>query len=116
MPFEGSCHCGKVTFTVDAEEPGSAISCNCSHCRRKGLLLTFVPAEKFTIAAGDEHLTTYLFNRHVIHHRFCETCGCQTHGEGTGPGGAKMAAVNLRCVPAIDLDSLTIEKVDGASY
>lgn len=114
MAFEGSCHCGAVTFRVDADAPSEAISCNCSHCRRKGLLLAFLPAESFTLTAGAASLTEYLFNKHKIRHRFCAICGCQTHAEGTAPGGARMAAVNLRCVPGIDLDALKIEKVDGA--
>ena len=44
MPYTGSCHCGAVTFTVAADAPTEAMSCNCSHCSRKGFLLTFVPA------------------------------------------------------------------------
>ena len=43
MSFEGSCHCGAVKFKVQAPIPSSAISCNCSHCRRKGFLLAFFP-------------------------------------------------------------------------
>jgi hypothetical protein len=116
MAFEGSCHCGAVTFRVNADPPNQAMSCNCSHCRRKGFLLAFVPADAFSLTAGEAMLTDYLFNKHAIRHRFCATCGCQTHGDGTGPGGARMAAVNLRCVPSIDLESLDIERVDGASF
>lgn len=116
MAFEGSCHCGTVKFRVDADLPARAISCNCSHCRRKGLLLDFLPATVFAITSGDEALTDYFFNKHAIRHRFCTTCGCQTHGEGSGPDGAIMAAVNLRCVPEIDPYALTIEKIDGARF
>lgn len=116
MAFDGSCHCGAVTFTVDADPPIKAMSCNCTHCRRKGFLLAFLPMELFTLTGGEDALTDYFFNKHNIRHRFCATCGCQTHGEGQGPGGKKMAAINVRCVPEIDLDTLTIEKVDGASF
>jgi hypothetical protein len=116
MAFEGSCHCGAVTFHVDADPPVGAMSCNCSHCRRKGFLLAFLPAETFTVTAGADRLTSYFFNKHVIRHRFCAVCGCETHAEGTGPGGVRTTAVNLRCVPSIDLDSLAIEKIDGARF
>lgn len=116
MAFEGSCHCGAVAFRVDQDPPGEAMSCNCSHCRRKGFLLSFVPAAALTIVQGEERLTDYYFNKHAIAHRFCATCGCQPFGRGRGPDGAEMAAINLRCVPAIDLDGLTIRKVDGASF
>ena len=116
MSYEGSCHCGAVTFSVEGEEPTKAMSCNCSHCRRKGFLLTFIPAENFRLKGGQESLTEYFFNKHNIAHRFCKTCGCQTHGEGNGPDGTATVAVNLRCAPEIDLDAVEIQKVDGASF
>lgn len=116
MSYEGSCHCGAVAFRVDGDVPTEAMSCNCSHCRRKGFLLSFVPVDTFSLVKGDEALTDYLFNKHAIAHRFCATCGCQSFGVGKGPDGTEMAAINLRCVPSIDLDSLTVQKVDGASF
>ncbi|MCR6646246.1 MAG: GFA family protein [Terricaulis sp.] len=112
---QGSCHCGAVKISYAAEIDG-AMSCNCSHCRRKGYLLAFGPVEALSVEAEDGALSVYRFNKHVIDHHFCARCGCATHGVGVGPGGVKMAAVNVRCIPAIDLDALTITKVDGASY
>lgn len=116
MSYEGSCHCGAVTFDVADDLPGEAMSCNCSHCRRKGFLLTFVPADSLSITAGEDALTDYFFNKHNIAHRFCATCGCQPFGTGKGPDGKDSAAINLRCVPDADLDALKIQKVDGASF
>lgn len=116
MSYSGSCHCGAVNFTVAADAPASAITCNCSHCRRKGLLLSFGPGEQLTIDSGQEALATYLFNRHAIEHRFCTTCGCQPFATGKGPDGSATAAINLRCVPTIDLDGLELTAVDGASF
>ena len=115
MSYSGSCHCGAVAFTVDAEPPKGAMSCNCSHCRRKGFLLSFVPAEQFTLERGEDSLTTYTFNKHQIRHRFCTNCGTQPFAEGE-TNGVSMRGVNLRCVPEIDLDALEIQKVDGASF
>src|SRR3546814_7162845 len=72
MSFTGSGHCGAVKFNVDAQPPLKAISCNCSHCRRKGFLLSFFPAGQFTLIQGGESLRSYKFNTHKINHRFCE--------------------------------------------
>lgn len=116
MAYEGSCHCGAVAFNVDTDIPAAAMSCNCSHCRRKGFLLTFVPAETFVLVQGTEVLTDYFFNKHAIRHQFCSRCGCQTFGNGVGSDGKPIVAVNLRCVPAVDLDALAIQKVNGASF
>jgi hypothetical protein len=107
MSYEGSCHCGAVAFTVEGESPAEAMSCNCSHCRRKGFLLAFVPASSLALTSGENALTTYTFNTHRLKHRFCRTCGVQPFAAGTGPDGADKRAVNLRCVPAIDLDALS---------
>jgi len=115
MPFEGSCHCGAVRFEVDAQPPQQAISCNCSHCRRKGFLLSFFPAEQFTLLQGEEALFSYRFNTHKIEHRFCRHCGTQPFAEGANPDGTAVRAVNLRCVPSIDLDALTLQRFDGAA-
>ncbi|MDX3894156.1 GFA family protein [Pusillimonas sp.] len=115
MPFEGSCHCGAVRFEVDAQPPWQAISCNCSHCRRKGFLLSFFPAEQFTLLRGEEALSSYRFNTHKIEHRFCRHCGTQPFAEGANPDGSAVRAVNLRCVPSIDLDALALQRFDGAA-
>ncbi len=115
MSYSGSCHCGAVTFTVASEPPQGAMACNCSHCRRKGFLLSFVPAEQFTLDSGEGNLADYTFNQHKIVHRFCQTCGAQPFAEGE-MNGAKMRSINLRCVPEIDLDTLAVQQVDGASF
>ena len=116
MSYSGSCHCGAVRFEVLGEPPTDAVSCNCSHCRRKGLLLAFHPGDALLVTAGEGALDDYLFNKHAITHRFCRTCGCQPFAQGVGPDGSAMAAINLRCVPDVDLEALTVERVDGASF
>ena len=111
MPYTGSCHCGAVTFTVATDAPTEAMSCNCSHCSRKG----FVPADQFTLDSGEDKLTDYQFYKHKITHRFCNICGTQSFAEGNSPDGPTRA-INLRCVPSVDIDALKIKKVDGASF
>jgi hypothetical protein len=112
MSFSGGCHCGAVKFTVDADLPKKAMSCNCSICRSKGLLLSFFPVEKFT-TSGD--LTTYLFNHHKIEHKFCVVCGVEPFAFGKNPDGSEMRAINLRSVPDVDIEALEVQHYDGAS-
>ncbi|MDX3907768.1 MAG: GFA family protein [Pigmentiphaga sp.] len=116
MPYEGSCHCGAVAFTVDAPVPTEANSCNCSHCRRKGFLLSFVPEDAFRLTQGGDNLQSYRFHSNRIEHMFCTACGTQPFARGALPDGTPTRAINLRCVPSIDLDGLQIRRVDGASY
>jgi hypothetical protein len=110
----GSCHCGAVAFEVDGEFE-RAIECNCSHCQRKGLLLWFVPREALRIGRGEGSMTEYRFNRHVIQHLFCPTCGCQPFGLGVAPDGQATAAINLRCLDGIDLTAVERVPYDGRS-
>lgn len=112
---QGSCHCGAVKFEVQGT-PEGVIECNCSHCQRKGFLLWFVPRNALRITSGGDALTTYTFNKHVIRHQFCPKCGVQPFGVGTGPDGSEMAAVNVRALEDVDIDTLPREKVDGRSY
>jgi hypothetical protein len=77
--------------------------------------LWFVPREKLTVLTPEEAIGTYTFNKHVIKHRFCQTCGIHPYGEGTDPKGNKIAAVNLRCIEGIDLGSLPVQNFDGRS-
>lgn len=114
MTHTGSCHCGQVKFEVDGGIT-SALACNCSICQRKGSLLWFVPRGQLRVTAGEEALATYTFNRHVIKHRFCPTCGIHPFGEGTDPKGNAMAAINIRCLEDIDLDAVPVQHYDGRS-
>ncbi len=110
----GSCHCGAVAFEVEMSLDG-LIECNCSHCYRKGFVLGFVPPGEFRLKA-DRPETEYLFNKHHIRHRFCDTCGVQTFARGTGPDGTEMVAVNVRTLTDIEPFSWTAQRVDGASF
>ena len=114
MKYKGSCHCGKVAYEVEGEIK-SAMACNCSMCQRRGSLLWFVPREALQVLTPEENAATYLFNKHVIRHRFCTTCGILPYAEGTDPQGNKMAAVNVRCIEGIDLDAVEVKHFDGRS-
>ena len=115
MSFEARCHCGAVVVKVDADVPDQAVECNCSHCSIKGLILGAVPGDVTTVSQGQDQLQTYRFNRKVIEHRFCRTCGVQPYARGKGSDGQPMAMINLRAVPGVDFESIEIMPYDGAS-
>lgn len=114
MNYKGSCHCGHIAFEVEGELTG-AMACNCSICSRKGSLLWFVPRDKLRLLTPEKDMSTYTFNKHVIRHRFCPTCGMHPFGEGVDPQGNKMAAINIRCLENIDLDAVPVNHFDGRS-
>lgn len=115
MLHRGSCHCGRIAFELDADV-GDVVECNCSLCRRRGWLLGFFSRDALRVTTIDGDWTTYRFNKHHIDHHFCPTCGVAPFSEGVDPGsGAKIAAVNVRCLADVDLAALTIRPFDGAS-
>lgn len=112
MKHRGSCHCGKVAFEAEGEIDGG-LRCNCSICHRRGSVLWFVPRAQFTLLTPESEVATYTFNKHVIKHQFCKTCGIHAFGVGTDPAGNAMAAINLRCVDGADLDQIPIQDWNG---
>ncbi|MNJ92735.1 Glutathione-dependent formaldehyde-activating enzyme [compost metagenome] len=115
MKYTGSCHCQKVSFEVEMDIE-NVISCNCSICHKKGHLLAFAPENNFKLLAGEEALDIYTFNKKVIHHMFCKTCGIGPFGRGTMPDGTKMRAINVRCLDGVDLSQIPVQHVDGKNF
>lgn len=114
MKYKGSCHCGGIRYSVEGDL-GDVIECNCSHCSRKGYLLWFVPRDKLHLNVPGGNLATYTFNKHVIHHHFCPSCGCAPFGFGTDAKGNPTAAVNVRCLEGVDLAAVKRIPYDGRS-
>ena len=110
----GSCHCGAVSFTTELDLEHPAISCNCSLCARTGALLMFVPPEKFQLEKGEDAMAVYHFNKNVIDHLFCKTCGVRPFARGKGPKGPMMA-VNVRCLDDVDVFKQARNEYDGKS-
>lgn len=114
MVYNGSCHCGHVAFEVDGTLEG-VVSCNCSICQRKGSLMWFVGQDQLRLKTPDQNASTYTFNKHVIRHRFCPSCGVHPYGEGTDPKGKAIAAINVRCLDGVDISTLPVKHFDGRS-
>lgn len=94
--FEGSCHCGGVTFLVKAPESVEVEDCNCSICSKSGFLHLIVPQAQFELVTGEDLLSTYSFNTGVAKHYFCRVCGVKPfYVPRSNPDGMD---VNLRCL------------------
>jgi hypothetical protein len=114
MKYKGSCHCGKIQFETEGELT-EAMECNCSICRRRGYLLWFVPLAKFRLLTPQANISTYQFNKKLINHNFCPTCGCAPFGTGSDGKGHEMAAINVRCLDDLSISGLKINFYDGKS-
>jgi hypothetical protein len=114
MKHTGGCHCGKVRYEVEMNLE-KAISCNCSICMKRGTLLDFVPESQFKLLSGEGDLADYQFNKKIIHHLFCKSCGIVSFSKAAMPDGKKIVAINIRCLDNVDLSSVKISEYDGKS-
>ena len=110
--YAGGCHCGRVRYEATSDL-GMVLECNCSHCMKRGLLLTFVTPDHFRIVTGADGLEDYQFNKKTIHHLMCPDCGIESFARGRGPDGKEMVAINVRCLDDVDVKSLTLTPFNG---
>jgi hypothetical protein len=110
----GGCHCGHVRYQAETDL-AQIMSCNCSICTQRGLLLNFIPVAQFTLESGGDDLVDYRFNKHVVRHLFCPYCGVEAFARGTAPNGSEMIALNVRSIDGIDVTALKPQPFDGRS-
>ena len=65
-------------------------------------MLAFAPRSSFRLLSGEDSLTEYLFNRHVIRHQFCRTGGIECFASGQMPDGTPMVAINVDCLDGVE--------------
>jgi hypothetical protein len=115
MPtFRGSCHCGRVTFEVEAS-PSELSECNCSLCRRKGAVyLKISEVDSLRILSGESELSVYRFNTNTAKHYFCRICGVHPfHRSRFAP---ERWSVNARCLDDFDVSAYPRTTFDGQNW
>lgn len=113
MAVEASCHCGSVTLAV-AAAPETVTECNCSICRRYGVLWAYYPLAQIRILCSDGVTETYSWDdRSIAFHR-CRKCGCVTHWMPIARSDDRMG-VNARLMPLDVLATTRVRRLDGAN-
>lgn len=108
---EGSCHCGAVTWRFDGD-PEGATACNCTVCRRYGVLWAYDYVDERIHVAGPTR--AYVRGESVEFH-FCPTCGCVTWWRGiqTDENRRRRIAVNLRMAEPDAVAQIPVYHFDG---
>ncbi|WP_256575964.1 GFA family protein [Bradyrhizobium sp. CCGUVB23] len=111
MPtYQGSCHCGAVTFRL-VSEISELTTCDCSLCRQKNALMTKVHESALTILSGEELLSVYEWNTHRAKHFFCSRCGIYTfHRKRAAPDHF---GINVFCLEGFDPASIPVRATEG---
>ena len=111
--IEGSCHCGAVHWSFDGV-PATATACNCTVCRRYGVLWAYDHEGERIAVTGETEV--YMWGEKWIGFHFCPTCGGVAYwrGRGTDAEGRRRIAVNLRLAedPA-EVAAIPVKHLDG---
>lgn len=110
--IEGSCHCGAVAWKFDGK-PDSATACNCTICRRYGVLWAYDYDGEGIRHWGDTR--AYMRGDRKIEFHFCPACGCVAFWRGIAPDaqGRNRIAVNLRLAEPDTVGAIPIRNFDG---
>ena len=111
--LEGSCHCGAVRWTFEGM-PDSITACNCTACRRYGVLWAYDYLNEGITVSGP---TTIYTRGQALEFHFCPTCGCVAYWllqEGrVEADGRRRIAVNVRLTEPDPIADLPIDHFDG---
>ena len=109
--IHGSCHCGAVRWELDGV-PDGATACNCTVCRRYGVLWAYDYENAGIRISGP---TQAYVRGNAISFNFCAACGCVAFWRGlaTDEAGRRRIAVNLRLAEPELVARIPIDHFDG---
>jgi hypothetical protein len=106
-----SCHCGGVRLEI-AAAPVEVTACNCSICRRYGVLWAYYDPAQVQIPP-DTATDSYMWDdRSLAFHR-CRVCGCVSHWLPVTRDPGRMG-VNARLLPPEIVAQARVRHLDGA--
>jgi hypothetical protein len=109
--ISGSCHCGAVKWQFEGL-PESATACNCTICRRYGVLWIYDHEGEGIAVSGP---TTVYVRGKAIGFHFCATCGCVAYWRSltANQEGRRRIAVNLRLTEPDAVAHVPIARFEG---
>jgi len=110
--IRASCHCGSVHLEIDAP-PSEVTECNCSICRRYGVLWAYYTPEQVRLLPLDPPTDVYVWNGRTTEFHHCRTCGCVSHWSAADRKRDRMG-VNARLMEPQILASARVRHLDGA--
>jgi hypothetical protein len=109
----GSCHCQAVRIEIP-RRPRTLTNCNCSICRRYGVLWAYFRAADVRVVADPEATVSYAWGRKALRFVRCARCGCVVRWERVAPRKVPYVGVNARNFDPADIGPARIRLLDGA--
>ena len=109
--LQGSCHCGAVEWRFEAM-PESATACNCTVCRRYGVLWAYDYEQEGIEVSGK---TQPYLRGNAIEFHFCPACGCVAfwRAREKDDQSRRRIAVNLRLAEPEAVAHIPVDHFDG---
>lgn len=112
--IDATCHCGAVRVTVPGP-PLEVADCNCSICRRYGVLWAYYPQAAVRVIAEAGATDGYAWGERVLRFVRCATCGCLMFWERIVPVDGSKMGVNARNFALDALAATPRVFLDGAA-
>ena len=109
-----SCHCGAITIALP-RRPRTLTDCNCSLCRRYGVLWAYYKASDVRVRAARGAQSSYRWAARTTRFVRCRHCGCVTHWEEVKKSGPARMGVNARNLDPQVLQGIRVRHLDGAA-
>ena len=92
------------------------LDCNCTICRRYGVIWTYPEATKVSLVCGADCTDTYVWGAGSIAFHRCKECGCVTHFTGAGADTRVYVpyGINVRMIPTLDPASVQLRQMDNS--
>jgi hypothetical protein len=115
MPtLTASCHCGDVRVIVP-RKPATVTDCNCSICRRYGVLWAYYKASTVKVEAKPKATESYSWGRKALRFVRCKNCGCVMAWERVRQNPDRKMGVNARNLDPEIWTKARVIPLDGAS-
>ena len=80
--YNGSCHCGAVSFEAEIDLSKGTGKCNCSICMKSRNWTAIVAPDQFRLKQGENRLSEYRFGSGAVTYKFCPDCGVHVFSLG----------------------------------
>jgi hypothetical protein len=109
--IQGACLCGAVSWQLKGH-PDGATACNCTACRRYGVLWAYDHEGEGISTSGP---TRAYVRGTALEFHFCPECGCMAFWRGLRKDahGRVRIAVNLRLAAPEEVAQIPIDHFDG---
>jgi len=116
MPkLTATCHCGAVKVEVP-RKPAALTDCNCSICRRYGVLWSYYNSDDVKIIAKPGATQAYAWGPNVLNFVRCKKCGCVMCWQRKTPVPGSKMGVNARNFEPEAVKGVRTRFLDGAKW